>query len=128
MTEKGFLKYWIESADDDFKSADSLFKSKRYHHALFFCHLSIEKLLKGLIYKNTNNHAPPIHDLEKLSRKSKLSISDDLIEKMDEITTWNIKARYDDYKRQFYKKANEKYTTKWFIIVKELILWLKSQY
>lgn len=128
MTEKEYIQFIIESSDDDFITAESLFNGKRYHHCLFFCHLVIEKLLKGLIYKNTSQHAPPIHDLISLLLKSKIPFSTEIKEQLEEITTWNIRARYDDIKKVFFKKADDKFTTKWFHIIKQLRIWLKEQY
>jgi len=43
------------------------------------------------------------------------------------ITAYNINARYDDYKRSFYKKCTFEYTNKWVEIIKELRLWIKKQ-
>ncbi len=37
------VKYWLTASKEDFDSAEILFQNKKYHHALFFCHLSIEK-------------------------------------------------------------------------------------
>ena len=38
---------WIESAVEDLEMANELLM-KRNHYSLFFCQLSLEKLLKGL--------------------------------------------------------------------------------
>jgi len=128
MTSRNFIKFWQDTATDDFKTAEELFSLKRYHHALFFCHLSIEKYLKGLIYSKTGHHALPIHDLKKLAKQAGIDVSEDKEKQLEEITTWNIRARYDDYKRKFYKKATPDFTLKWLKRVKVIILWLKNQY
>jgi HEPN domain-containing protein len=39
------IKYWLTGSKEDFDSAEILYKNKKYHHALFFCHLSIEKMV-----------------------------------------------------------------------------------
>lgn len=128
MTKKDALIYWQKVAQEDLETATTLVKAKRYHHGLFFCHLALEKLIKGLVYKNTNKHPLPIHDLYKLALQAKISISDDLFKDLEEINSWNIKARYDNIKREFYKKATEKFTLAWFKKIKELFKWLKNQY
>ncbi|OGG26427.1 hypothetical protein A2960_06130 [Candidatus Gottesmanbacteria bacterium RIFCSPLOWO2_01_FULL_39_12b] len=128
MNAKDFLQYWLKAAADDFDTAEKLIQVKKYHHGLFFCHLALEKLLKGLVYKNTQNHADPIHDLKKLALQASLDIVKIQEKELDEITTWNIRARYDSYKFEFYKKANKEFTHRWFSKAKDIYLWLKNQF
>jgi HEPN domain-containing protein len=40
---------WIESSDYDIKTAEAMFKSKRYLYVVFMCHLATEKMLKALV-------------------------------------------------------------------------------
>jgi len=40
---------WIDSSNEDLKTAKGLFNLKRYSGCLFFCHLTIEKFLKALL-------------------------------------------------------------------------------
>jgi HEPN domain-containing protein len=86
------------------------FKIKRYNWALFLGHLVIEKLLKAYYVKINSNHPPLIHDLLKLAIKSNLTLTDDQKFVLDNITTFNINARYDDYKLAFYKRCTLEYT------------------
>ena len=39
---------WIRQADYDIDTAEFMFNGGRYFYAVFMCHLSIEKALKGL--------------------------------------------------------------------------------
>ena len=38
---------WLKQADYDMKTAEIMFDNKRYFYAVFMCHLSVEKALKG---------------------------------------------------------------------------------
>ena len=128
MTKKEVLNYWLTTAQDDLETAETLIKAKKYHHALFFSHLALEKLIKGLVYKNTNNHPLPIHNLKRLATQAKLPFTVQQALDMKEMTSWNIEARYDDIKRKFYKKAAKEFTLRWWQKVKGLFQWLKNQY
>lgn len=128
MSPNDVTSYWLETAEEDLKTAEELFELKRYHHALFFCHLSLEKLLKGLVYKRTHAHPLPIHDLAKLAKQGGLPVTDAVVQDLEEITTWNIQARYDTIKRTFYRKATKEFSRLWFTKVKELFVWFKQQY
>lgn len=128
MTAKDFVQFWLKSAADDLDTAEKLIDAKKYHHGLFFCHLALEKLLKGLVYKNTKLHALPIHNLVHLAKQARLSLSEIQTNDFKEITSWNIQARYDSYKFEFYKKATKEYTDEWFTKAKEIYIWLQNQY
>ena len=128
MTKKDILKYWLKVAKEDLETAETLIKAGKYHHCLFFCHLALEKIIKGLVYKNTNNHPFPIHNLKKLATQAKLNVASQQVKEMGEMTSWNIEARYDNIKREFYKKATKAFTIKWLQKTKDLFLWLKNQY
>jgi HEPN domain-containing protein len=43
--------------------ADAMFASGRYFYAVFMCHLSLEKALKGLIAKRLDELLPKTHNL-----------------------------------------------------------------
>lgn len=128
MTAKDVVAFWRESAKEDLTVAGELFQMKRFHYCLFFCHLAIEKLLKGLVYKKTNDPPPKIHKLITLAEKADLSISRQWEEDLAEMTTWNIQARYMEYKSEFYKRANKEYTDIWLKKAQEVYQWLSSHY
>ena len=47
MNIEKIINHWIEISNDDFKTMNTLFKSKSYNWALFVGHISVEKLLKA---------------------------------------------------------------------------------
>jgi HEPN domain-containing protein len=88
--------------------------------------LSIEKYLKAIIVKNTHSAPPLVHDLVRLAEKANITLSAKLKNDLAEISTFNIKARYDDYKLSFYKKATEKITSKYVNKTKKILKWLNK--
>ncbi|OGZ66519.1 MAG: hypothetical protein A3C50_00345 [Candidatus Staskawiczbacteria bacterium RIFCSPHIGHO2_02_FULL_43_16] len=122
------IQYWEKSSKNDFAVAQYLFKSKKYSYALFFCHLSLEKLLKSFIVKHSKKSAPLEHNLVRLANKAGFTLSGEQKDLLSEITTFNIKARYDDYKTNFYKKATRVYAQSYITETKNLITWLKKNY
>lgn len=125
-TEKNIIEFWAKASKNDFESAQILFKNKKYNHALFFCHLSVEKILKSIIVKNTKSAPPLIHDLIRLAEKTGIDLTEDIKDELAEITTFNIEARYDDYKLSFFKKANKEFTSKYITMTKDILKWLKK--
>ena len=104
---------------------DHLLKSKDYAWALFLGHLVIEKLLKALIVKQTAAHPPYTHNLNSLAKN--LELSTEQISWLDEITTFNLNARYDDVKDEFYRKSTKQFALDWFARIKILRKWIKKE-
>lgn len=117
---------WEKLSDEKWKTAQALIKSKRYADALFFCHLSLEALIKAYVVLETKKPAPYIHNLAELFDLAKIDTNDEQFNQLKEITTFNIKGRYSDYKYDFYKKATKLYTEKYFEITKNLRIWTKK--
>jgi len=131
MTEKKLniaeLKsYWISEAEESLTVCDHLFEKKDYSYALFFGHLAVEKMLKALYADHKNEHAPPIHNLQRLARLSDLSLDEKKMNNLLLITSFNIEARYPDIKRSFRKKCTKDFTEAQMQIIKETFQWLKK--
>ena len=123
------VQYWLDSSVKDFQVAQTLFNLKYYPQCLFFCHLSIEKLLKGIVAKTTKKYPPYIHDLRKLAEIANLKLDLKQKQSLEAIFTFNIAGRYADAKFEFYKKYNKKeYAQKYLKITKDLLLWLKKEF
>ena len=125
-SEQEVVKYWLSASKEDFDSAEILFQNKKYHHALFFCHLSIEKMLKAIIVKSAKTAPPLSHDLIRLAEKAQLPLGDSQKDELAEITTFNIGARYDDYKLSFRKKAKRQFSLKYLQKTSEMLQWLSK--
>ena len=128
MNNDEIVKYWLGASDSDFDLAHNLFDNGRFSYCLFFIHLSVEKLLKGLVVFNTSNPAPYEHNLVRLAEATGISYSEEQLDLLTDVTTFNIKGRYDDYKNQFYKTATREYTEKYLTQAEQLISWLKKHF
>ena len=128
MAQDKIIRHWLSSAEESALIAGESFSNKHYEWSFFLWALAIEKLLKGLIVKK-GDIPLPTHSLQKLSIAAGISLSHDQKRQLDEITTYCIDARYDDYKKDFYKKVTEKiYRETWSTLCKEIIIWLKKMY
>ncbi|MFH1890298.1 MAG: HEPN domain-containing protein [Candidatus Kuenenbacteria bacterium] len=121
-------KYWLKNAEEKWKTAHSLLKSNRYADCLFFCHLTLECLLKGLVVIDTKKIPLFTHDLLLLADKTTIILTNDLKEKLQIITTFNLTNRYPDKKFEFYKKIDKEYSEEWFKNTNKLRLWILKKY
>lgn len=124
MTKDEIIQYWIDSSEVDFKAMESLFANGHYVWALFTGHLVLEKLLKACYVKMIDIRMPQIHDLLKIAEMATLELSYEQKVFLDEVTTFNIRARYPDYKRGFYKKATKEFTERYIKEIKEFRAWI----
>jgi len=128
VTKDELLIYWLSSAEMDESTFCHLLESKDNHWALFMGHIVIEKLLKALITQNNDEGIiiPRSHDLLLLAGKAHLKIDEQTEDLLDLVSTFNLNARYPDYKQAFYKKCTNEYTNERVTEIKEVIAWLKS--
>ena len=122
------VNHWIESSNNDFKTVNDLFDSKSYHWSLFIGHISVEKLLKAYYVKHIGKHAPSIHNLYRLSELCNLELPENYSDWMDIITSFNINARYDDYKKDFYNLCTREFAELWIERIKELRQWINQKF
>ena len=109
---KKLVEYWRKTAEYDYDTMKSLLKSKRYASSLFFGHIVLEKILKALVANNTKDHAPYTHDLVRLYKLTGLELDESTKIFLEKVNEFNMKARYPEWKLDFYKKSNEKYVRK----------------
>jgi HEPN domain-containing protein len=117
--------YWVTEAEEALTVADHLLEKGDYSYALFFGHLAIEKILKGLYVERKQEHAPPIHNLQRLARLAGLNLDESKRDTLILISSFNIEARYPDINRSFRKRCTEEYTRVQMRSIKETFKWLK---
>lgn len=128
INSKMVIEYWISSSDTDHKAMLDLFNTKNYHWSLFMGHLVIEKLIKALFVKANNEHPPYIHDLRRLLELTDIKFDDNKKVVLDSITRFNINARYDDYKQNFYNLCTEDFAKIWIKKIEEIVQWIKLMF
>ncbi len=128
MNNIDLMNYWIESSDRDYESMKKNFETKQYTWALFIGHLTIEKLLKALYAKvNSDSPYPPkIHNLVILAERCKIELDDKKTTILMTCNSFNISARYEDYKNEFYIRCTEEYTSEQIKNIEEVRTWLKE--
>jgi HEPN domain-containing protein len=88
--------YWRDSSQDDWQVANELIQAGRYRHGLFFTQLALEKILKAHVCLQTQDLAPRIHNLVRLSEIAHLQITQQQIDILAEMNAYNLEGRYPD--------------------------------
>jgi HEPN domain-containing protein len=87
----------------------------------------LERLLKACVVKVIQKHAPYTHDLTKLAKLTKIEFTEEHLDWLDTISTFNLNARYDTYKEAFYRKCTPVFTAEWIDKIKILQAWIKEK-
>lgn len=120
------IEAWIKSSDNNFDEMLDFYKIGRNNWALFIGHLCIEKLLKAYYIKIHHKHSMNLHNLTRIAELANLEITKEQKADFAMITTFNISARYDDFKQNFYRKCTPEFTNIWIEKIKSYRLWIKE--
>lgn len=91
------IAYWVNTANDDLQAADLLISNRKILHGLFFCHLSIEKVIKAHIVSFSGEIPPKSHNLLFLLSKTGLSLSEDEKDFCAVLMNYQLEGRYPEY-------------------------------
>lgn len=127
MNRQQKINYWLESAANDWRVAGHLFEKGDYPYALFFGHLTVEKLLKAVFAGKFDEPPPFTHRLTYLAEKAGMELSPEMMELFEIVTDFNLEARYPDEKFSFYKKCTEEFTAANLKKIEETKEWLLQQ-
>ena len=103
MTQEEKVRYWLDIADYDIDTAEAMYKTKRWLYVAFMCHQVIEKTLKAYWSAKRDDIPPYIHNHKRLAEGCGLyeQLSEEQKDFIDTISTFNIQARYPEYKNHY---------------------------
>jgi HEPN domain-containing protein len=117
---------WVKSSDYDIATAEAMLKSKRYVYVIFFCHLSLEKLLKAVVCKVTQKIAPKTHDLIFLKKLAEIEVPKEHRLLVAHLNSASIPTRYPEDISKMSRQYNQAAAKKYLKETKELRKWLKQ--
>ena len=131
MTEeiKKKVDYWFEMVFYDLETSKAMLESKRYLYVGFFCHLIIEKALKGHYWSKISEEPPFTHNLVILSDRSGLSKSLKIEQKilLSELMPLNIAGRYSHEKEEIAKILTREHCNLLINRTEEFAGWIMKQ-
>jgi HEPN domain-containing protein len=119
---------WLKQADYDINTAEFMCNGGRYFYAVFMCHLSVEKALKGLYQQKLGQAPPKTHNLVYLLNKTGVKPDDRaglFIAKLNEA---NIAIRYPEDIDKLQKDYTEAVAKDILEKTSGLLEWIKKQY
>ena len=96
----------------------------RIVHGLFFCHLSVEKMLKAHYSSKIGLIPPRTHNLSFLLEKSNLTLKEDEEDFLGVLMKYQLEGRYPNYRVNLPSASDAKL---YFEKTKILVQWLASK-
>ena len=128
MTAHEKYEHWLDIAQYDLETADSMLSGGRWIYVVFMCQQAIEKLAKGLYTLYIDDNVPRIHNLktiiEYFEDKLPLAIPEDKIKLFDKLSGYYLNNRYPDYMNKLSTQINEKEASDILLQTKEVFSWL----
>lgn len=111
MNKSDHVQYWLISANKDWEVVQDLFKSKQFIYALFFSHLTLEKLLKGLwVRDNDGNYPLRTHSLVRISEGINHPFDEETLAFFERMNDFQLEGRYPDYQFKIYQVCTKEFT------------------
>ncbi len=119
---------WLRQADYDIETAEFMFNGGRYFYAVFMCHLSIEKALKGLYQKRVQETPPKIHNLIYLLNKIGIKPEESIGKFIVKLNEVSVVTRYPEELGKLQKDFTQMVAKDILKSSKEALEWIKKQY
>lgn len=120
------IKFWLDSARDNFETAQIMLKAARWNFAMFMCQQTIEALLKAVVIIQTKERPPYLHQLGILLKTTGLDVPQRIWKKVERIEQYYIKTRYkpDRFDPRIYNKKSASFLLE---KTKEVIEWFTEK-
>ena len=127
MEQTNKYEEWYFQSDYDLGTAEYMLQSERNIYCIFMCHLSLEKALKGLYCKRTNEIPPKIHNLLYFVNKLNLFPAEYDLLFLGTINSLSITTRYPEDLRKMILTFSTKQVSEILQQTKSIQQWIKQQ-
>ncbi|HBR18933.1 MAG: DNA-binding protein [Planctomycetes bacterium GWC2_45_44] len=119
---------WLKQADYDINTAEFMCSGGRFFYAVFMCHLSIEKALKGLFQQKLQELPPKTHNLVYLLNKINIRPDENIGKIITRLNEASIATRYPEDMEMLQKNYTQQIAEKILVDTKEAVEWIKKQF
>ncbi|MBM4024428.1 MAG: HEPN domain-containing protein [Planctomycetes bacterium] len=116
--------YWRQGSAEDWEVAVKLVKDGKSRHGLFFAHLALEKMLKALICRRTQDVPPRIHNLIRLTELADLKPDDRQADVLADMNQFNLEGRYPE---SYTPHLSSEKAVEYIARSQEVLTWLTQQ-
>ena len=118
------IAFWRDGAKEDWDVARQLVDTGRTRHGLFFAHLALEKILKAIVCKQSQDLAPRLHNLSRLAELTALQLDARETEILAEMNAFHIEGRYPE---SLTKPPTKEEALSYMVGAEGVFQWLMNQ-
>jgi HEPN domain-containing protein len=120
------INYWVQSAEHDLETAETLMSGEKYDWALFIGHLILEKILKAHYIKTKREFPEKTHNLIRLANLAEIKLTKEERIFFEQVNSFHISSRYPDEQFKFSQLCTKKFAATNFKNIKKKYKWLKK--
>ena len=128
MDAYGKYDYWLDIAQYDLDTAETMLDGGRWLYVVFMCQQAVEKLVKGLYVLYVDDNIPRTHNIRVLIEQFEdllpEAVTDEQRNLFEALTIHYLNGRYANYKQKLSEHTDEKTATKYFKQTQEVFAWL----
>jgi HEPN domain-containing protein len=117
---------WLRQADYDVDTAQAMFDAGRYFYAVFMCHLSIEKALKGVFMARLRDVPPKIHNLMSLLKRIGAIPPESIGKFVVRLNEASVVTRYPDTLEAVQRDFTAQTVPQVLAATRETLAWIKT--
>ncbi|MBI5903752.1 MAG: HEPN domain-containing protein [Deltaproteobacteria bacterium] len=117
---------WLRQADYDLDTAEVMFNAGRYFYAVYMCHPSVEKAVKGLYREKLDEMPPKVHNLVYLLNKIGIKPSEENGKFLIRLSEANIATRYPEDLDKLQRDYTAPIAQGMIARSKEILKWIKG--
>ena len=117
---------WSDQARYDLDTARALQTSGRYLYVLFCCQQAVEKAIKAVIAKRSNEFPPRIHALIRLAEVANVELDDERAQLLRELSHYYLQTRYPEEIPAMAARISESQSRQILDRTGETVQWLLS--
>ncbi len=118
---------WLAQAEYDLDTARQILRGGRRFYAAFFCHLAVEKALKGLWLAKVGTEPPRTHNLVYLLGRTGVPAPPEFQAFVEVLNAANVATRYPDDLRRAIAEYTPNKTKGLFTGARRIVSWTAQQ-
>jgi HEPN domain-containing protein len=119
---------WLKQADYDIDTAEFMFAGGKFFYAVFMCHLSVEKAIKGLYQQRLNETPPKTHNLVYLLKKINIRPAETTGKFIVKLNEASVVTRYPEDIDTLQGQYTKDIVKNILVESKEVLEWIKEQF
>jgi len=119
---------WLKQADYDIDTAEYMFAGGKFFYAVFMCHLSLEKAIKGLYQQRLKETPPKTHNLVYLLKKIDIRPAETLGKFIVKLNEASVATRYPEDIDKLQGQYTKDVVKNILIESREVLEWIKGEF